>query len=326
MAVPGELLPATVNEIHGLIKTESGHKPVYFWLHNGFKTLDKAPKDWTFETSERTGNYCSFRLTEMIRPGLCEGIILTPDTVGRWQDRVKPLVEKHGWPYFSQLAYPGVIRLETWQANSARMVAPDPWKQGYFVYCDSLCSRPSPWNDPEDDRNGSPHEESVSPSRSRSREGRVVRIVPDVAPQAYTHIFQFLSEAEPPLRVQPGKTFRWSVRIRTQNISDAQSTPTGSLRYPIAGQDQGAVVFIVWFASNGHQISQNYVVRLTGTHDWQTCCGVATAPPNTVSAAIYLASGRPTARRSSPRSRSRPKATTPSGLLNGSFEKFTRPH
>ena len=313
----GKMFVETLDDVHKTIKTASGGKPVYFWLHPGFTLLDDRPKDWTFETSERTGSYCSFRYEDIIHPGYCDGIMIYLKTEDVWKQRWKPLLEKYNWPYFSQLSYPAGMRLASWEVNCKMAIDNNRWNQGYF-YFGQVNTDPHPLNDPEMPAiDAAIKDRFVTPFHD-PQEGWVVRIAPNMAPSVYTHVFQSLDGKHQP---QPGKRYRWSVRVKTRDVTDR--TPDAP-KIPLTGRDQGAVVLVAWWSIYGGQILQDYVVRLVGTHEWQTYNGVVTAPAGTGSALIFVGMRQATGEAFFDKLSFKPEGDNAEWIVNGDFEKFTK--
>ena len=180
--------------------------------------LDELPADWTFAKAARTqGNECAMRLDELVRPGRCDGLMIYASTDGVWQDRIKPIFTKHAdWRYFSQLSYPGNMRLDGWAATCRRIAAPDPWKQGFFFYSDSSqCSQPSGWTDPNAVRIEAAMKNKFVRIVPDPKEGRVLRISPDIGRGVCSGVAQFFAAKKPAVAVWPGKNYRWSVHIKT---------------------------------------------------------------------------------------------------------------
>jgi hypothetical protein len=107
------------------------------------------------------------------------------------------------------------------------------------------------------------------------QEGPAMRIVlPTPKQTAFNH--QYLSDVNPNVPLQGGKTYRWSVRIKTRDITEG----------PAEGY-RGAVMMVRWYSTTA-QVGESMPVRLTGTHDWQTYAGNLTAPADTVNAILFL--------------------------------------
>ena len=176
---------------------------------------------------------------------------------------------------------------------------------------------PHVWNDPDLIETDSHMENRFLRPFHDPREGSVVRIAPDVA-TACTHLFQSFSERN---QLQPGKTYRWSVRIKTRKISEDSS---GQPPYPIVGQDQGAVLGIDCRTAIGYPILQKYVLRVVGTHDWQTYSGVITVPADTASGDVFVGVRRASGEALFDKVSFKPQDGDTEWLVNGDFEKFTK--
>ncbi|MFH1264797.1 MAG: hypothetical protein ABIK89_03675, partial [Planctomycetota bacterium] len=309
----GDMYASTINDIHRAIKEASGGMPVYYWLHNGMATLDTLPKDWTFDTA--TGTECAYRLSDIIRPGLCEGVMVYPSTVQRWE-QLRSLFEKHRhWKYFAQLWHPGAFRLDTWDATVARTIAPNPWNQGYFFYCEGGgCARVSGWNDPEMGKAEATFKDRfVVPVRD-AQEGPAMRIAPSsLKVTALNH--QYLSDVHPTVQLQGGKKYRWSVRLKTRDIT-AQPANAGS-----PASKQGAVMFVRWFNSSA-QIGEDWMCAVVGTHDWQTYSGVVAAPAGAVGYCVFVTVWHATGEALFTKISLKAEGDDQELIGNGNFEKF----
>ncbi|MCC6581807.1 MAG: hypothetical protein IT440_15350 [Phycisphaeraceae bacterium] len=269
----GQIYLSTLNDIHRHIKEYSGNLPVYYWLHNGMATLDMLPPDWTFDNA--TGTECSVKLSDIIQPGVCDGLMFYPSTVERWQV-MRPLFEKHNWRYFGQLWHPGAMRLDTWDATVTRLKDPNPWNQGYFFYCEGGgCARPSDLNDPDMMAAEARIRQRCITPVVDEREGSAMRIA-NTDPDGLPFNHQYFSEVHPKNHIQGGRTYLWSLHMRTNDIQDSPR-PSG----------RGAVFMMRWFNKTA-QIREDWLVSKFGTNDWQTFSGQIKAPEDAVDCAFFL--------------------------------------
>ena len=192
-------------------------------------------------------------------------------------------------------------------------MAPNPWNQGYFLFCvGSGCACPSPWNDPQ---------MVAAESRCKDRylqpvrtpiEGTALRIAPDSDSIPTTFVHQYLSDHKMADRIRPGRKYRWSVRIKTRDITDG----------PAAGRDQGATLCLAWAGKNADMFLQDHVLRVVGTHDWQTYTGVTTAPANATNLIVFLSVRHAKGEAIFTKASFKAESDDTELIANGSFEKF----
>ncbi|MBI2297944.1 MAG: hypothetical protein HYU66_03150 [Armatimonadetes bacterium] len=143
----GQQFTESMAAIHRIIKAESGGKPVIYWHHTNFATLDDLPDPLPggFDLVKWGGYPVYFR--DIIQPGLCDGIMAYPNNARIWEDKYMRHVRQHGWQYFSQLSHPSFMRLSSWADAEQMVLAKNPQNLGYFLYCEGPCAAKGAWND-----------------------------------------------------------------------------------------------------------------------------------------------------------------------------------
>jgi len=138
----GKKYVESINDIHRIIKEASGGKMIIYWHHAGYDLLDTVPEGTPLTAK---GLY-PIRAEDIIKPGLCEGIMVGASGKSIFEKRFEPLLQKHHWPYFYQLSHPATMRLMSWADAVAVAEQKRPENLGYMFYCEGNCRRRR-WND-----------------------------------------------------------------------------------------------------------------------------------------------------------------------------------
>jgi len=139
------------NEINAYIKELTG-KPVFVYYQANTRTLDFLDKNEPVHQRK----VLPFRYSDVVKPGVADGFFAYPVNEKVWK-RFLDLSSRHNWPFFSQLAHPGGMRLESWEKTIELVKTRHPNNLGTFIYCEGHCHH-GLWNDdpaitPDDNAN-----------------------------------------------------------------------------------------------------------------------------------------------------------------------------
>ena len=269
----GRTFVGTLEVIHRAIKEEAPDKPLFYWHVEMCNTLDMDP-----HLGDKPDPHAyAYRYTDIIREGLCDGLVAYVSDAESWESKYMRFVRKHGWPFFSQLSHPGWMRRTGWPEAWKLANTPVPENLGYFVFCEN-CARESRYRDDRVLRweSGLAHR-FVQAVRTPDH-GIVVRVQHDTDhPRLGSYVVAGYTDANRS-RVEPGTSYRWSVKLK---MDDVQGT-------------KGALLTIVWWPEQGSPVRQETVFIRQGSCEWQTMSGEVIAPPKTDYCRLYLGMGAAT--------------------------------
>ncbi len=143
----GKVYVETISRMHKIIKEEAPGKLVFYWLHSGYSSLDDVGYLLPAETPLQAPGLYPYHITEIIKPGLCDGIMAYPNNPEIWEKKYMRHVRKYGWLFFSQLSHPGNMRLQGWKESIEMVKTKMPQNLGYFFFCSGGCAAPRQWNE-----------------------------------------------------------------------------------------------------------------------------------------------------------------------------------
>lgn len=107
----GSKYSETISEIHATIKEASGGLDVFVWQQTGFGTLDMLqPGESMFQP-----NVIPIHYSDIVKPGLVDGIFGYPNNDAIWQTKTLNIAEELDVPFWSQLSTPGFMRIVSWE-------------------------------------------------------------------------------------------------------------------------------------------------------------------------------------------------------------------
>lgn len=140
----GQKFAQVLNEIHAHIKKESGGKLVFVYIQTNHDMLDYYPRGQDLNRSD----LLPLHYADLIKPGIADGFFAYPNNELIWK-RSMDIATKNNWPFFSQLAHPGGMRLTRSWEEAVRLASVKlPQNLGYFFYCDGNCRRRAFNDDP----------------------------------------------------------------------------------------------------------------------------------------------------------------------------------
>jgi len=131
-----------INEIHQVMKEASGGRLVFYYQQTNQSNLDHVPAD----TPLATPNLIPIHLSDIVKPGLCDGLFAYPNNAFVWETQTLRFARERGWLFFSQLAHPGPMRLGSWDECLGLVKLRVPQNLGFFWYCEGNCAN-NIWND-----------------------------------------------------------------------------------------------------------------------------------------------------------------------------------
>ncbi len=137
----GQKFAQVVNEINAHIKKESGGKMVFVYLQTNHDVLDYYPAGADLNRA----NLLPIHYREVIKPGIADGFFVYPNSPAIFK-RYADIAKQNNWPFFSQVAHPGAMRLCDWETQLRLARTKMPQNLGYFFYCDGNC-KGSTWTD-----------------------------------------------------------------------------------------------------------------------------------------------------------------------------------
>jgi hypothetical protein len=143
----GRQMVESLAELHKIIKNESGGKPVFYWHHTNFATLDDLPEPRPADFDLVKWRGYPIRFAEIIKPGLCDGFMAYPNSAKVWEEKYMRQVRANNWLYFSQLSHPSFMRLCAWPEAVKLVQTKMPQNLGTFIYCEGSCAARKVWND-----------------------------------------------------------------------------------------------------------------------------------------------------------------------------------
>ena len=126
------------NEIHAVMKEASEGRTVIYWQQTGYKNLDHYPPG----TPLSTGGLVPIQLSDIVKPGLCDGVFAYPNSETVWEDDALRFARERGWLFFSQLAHAPWMRSEPWDTTVRRIRTRVPQNLGTVWYCEGNCIHP----------------------------------------------------------------------------------------------------------------------------------------------------------------------------------------
>ena len=126
------------NEIHAVMKEASEGRLVIYWQQTGYKNLDHYPPG----TPLSTGGLVPIELSDIVKPGLCDGVFAYPNSETVWEDDALRFARERGWLFFSQLAHAPWMRSEPWDTTVERIKTRVPQNLGTVWYCEGNCIHP----------------------------------------------------------------------------------------------------------------------------------------------------------------------------------------
>ena len=126
------------NEIHAVMKEASEGRTVIYWQQTGYKNLDHYPPGTPLSTS----GLVPIRLTDIVKPGLCDGVFAYPNSETVWEDDALRFARERNWLFFSQLAHAPWMRSEPWDITVRRTRTRVPQNLGTVWYCEGNCIHP----------------------------------------------------------------------------------------------------------------------------------------------------------------------------------------
>ncbi len=126
------------NEIHAVMKEAGEGRLVLYWQQTGYKNLDHYPSGAPLSTS----NLIPIRLSQIVKPGLCDGVFAYPNTETVWEDDALRFAREHGWYFFSQLSHAPWMRSQPWELTVRRVRTHVPQNLGTVWYCEGNCIHP----------------------------------------------------------------------------------------------------------------------------------------------------------------------------------------
>ena len=150
----GRKFTESVARLHRIIKDTSAGKMIIYWHHGGYGLIEELGPAQPLATR---GVY-PYRWSDVVKPGLCEGIMLGSGSQTLMDKRYLPILDRHHWPYFKQLSHPSKMRLIPWSEALSMAHWKRPENLGYMFFCEGSCNS-GRWNDdpsipPEDNVSG----------------------------------------------------------------------------------------------------------------------------------------------------------------------------
>jgi len=136
-----------MNSVHRVIKEEAPDKLVLLWHKTTIRTLDELGVLLPADAPLATRGLYPYRLSDVIKPGLCEGLFAYPRNPGIWKKRYIRFARQNGWLFFSQLSHPGCYRLGSWEDELKMVKTEVPQNLGYFLFCQGNCTYRRQWNE-----------------------------------------------------------------------------------------------------------------------------------------------------------------------------------
>ena len=130
----GSAFVESLNQINKIIKEEAKGRMVFYWHGMMMRPLNIIP----------------YKIEDIVKPGLCDGLMAYPLNSVFWQSYMDLLNRHPDWFYFSQLSHPGFMRNCKWEEACRLVMEKNSQNLGFFLYCQGNCkgtSGPSPFDD-----------------------------------------------------------------------------------------------------------------------------------------------------------------------------------
>lgn len=124
----------SLDEVHAQIKAEIGTRQIYYWKATLTHTLDTSVDGYPYYYDQ------------IVKPGGADGLVIYPLNPTYWNTHMN-IVRAKGWPFFSQLSHPSLMRQDGWASTLANVKTSESGNQGYFFYCAGNCRRPHWYDD-----------------------------------------------------------------------------------------------------------------------------------------------------------------------------------
>jgi hypothetical protein len=137
----GEMYSAVLAELHSTMKEAGEGREVFIWHQTPFRTLDMlAPGESMFQADVIPIYY-----SDIIQPGLVDGIFGYPNTEAIWQQKTLDIADGFEIPFWSQLSVPGYMRIMSWEDTMELATYEHPGNLGTMIYAEAS-TEPGVWN------------------------------------------------------------------------------------------------------------------------------------------------------------------------------------
>ena len=269
----GRTFVNTLEVVHRAIKEEAPDKQLLYWHLEMCNTLDMDP-----HLGDKPDPHAyAYRYTDIIREGLCDGLVAYVSDAESWESKYMRFVREHKWPFFSQLSHPGWMRRTGWGEAVKLANTPVPENLGYFVFCEN-CARESRYRDDRVLAWESELDHRFVSAAQTPDHGTVVQVRHDTDhPRLGSYVVAGYTSANRSY-VEAGTSCKWSVTLKMDNVQGTK----------------GALLTIVWWPEQGSPVRQETVFIREGSCEWQTMSGEVVAPPKTDYCRLYLGLGAAT--------------------------------
>lgn len=137
-----------MNSVHAFMRKLQPSAKILYWPATCYYTLDMTDKPML-----TTKGILPFRFGDLMKSGICDGIMGYPNTDEIWQKQCMNIVAKYDCLFFSQLSQPAFMRLSTWDDTMRLCRTESPANLGLFLFSEP--SSTNAWNTVPDlrDRN-----------------------------------------------------------------------------------------------------------------------------------------------------------------------------
>ena len=121
-----------IEEINRTMKQSSGGKPVFYYQATSWCTLDHLDLPLFREKPPRV--VMPFRYSQILKPGVCDGIFGYPNNAAIWANQTEAMLEKYSCLMFSQMSLPPGMRICRFNEMVDLARWNNPGNVGSFLY------------------------------------------------------------------------------------------------------------------------------------------------------------------------------------------------